>query len=232
MNGHLTTGGMIDPLEAYLAREGAGDPAPLFHGDFIAIDGRSGVWSRNKQPMSVVEPFLIDVPHVVVGWVKMIDGKPVDRTNLGYLFQGYQPPTRDELGDLDPRNWPWDNGKRKDPWRVAIYLPLRNSKGEPLVYSPFAPTQLAAIRSFLAAYKREKVEGKYPMALLRSRSFPNDAGGTTFVPVFEFTGQWVLLDGKEAPETRLIPVPQAKPQALPKPDEPPHDDMNDDIPFD
>ena len=115
-------------------------------------------------PLPITESYVINVYDVVTGIIKMVDRKPVDRTNLGYIRDGYQPPLRKHLGDLNPRDWPLDNGKPKDPWQPTIYLPMWNSKGEALVFAPLAATQISAVKAFIGQFARERVDGMFPVS--------------------------------------------------------------------
>ena len=45
------------------------------------------------------------------------DNKPTDQV-MGRIAAGYQPPRRNELGDIDPDDWDVDDdGKPRDPWQ-------------------------------------------------------------------------------------------------------------------
>src|SRR5262245_13538409 len=58
------------------------------------------------------------------GWVKFVDGKPVDY-RIGLVREGYVLPTRQSLGDNDPAFWPTDKkGNPQDIWVKQAYLPI------------------------------------------------------------------------------------------------------------
>ena len=59
---------------------------------------------------------------LTVGFVKWAGGKVVD-DELGLVVDGYRPPHRNELGDLDSKTWEKENdGALKDPWQKATML--------------------------------------------------------------------------------------------------------------
>ena len=136
--------------------------------------------------------------------------------------------------------WPWNKQgtKREDPWKKTTYLRMRNMEDDGLViFGPFADTQRAAIKKFVAIVRRVDREGKQPVVLLESRSFKNQAGGLTYVPDFKIVG-WKDWE----PDTPALPLtPIAVPITPPAKAPPPKlaaparkrsdPDMDDEIPF-
>jgi hypothetical protein len=68
-------------------------------------------------------------------WTKWIGQKPVDRSKFGTMMQ-VEPPTRDQLGDLDNTKWEMDTRTNtpRDPWTYTLMLPLLDSDGEKFVF--------------------------------------------------------------------------------------------------
>jgi hypothetical protein len=218
----------VDPLDYYLQREKV-DEGVAFDGTFVNFNGQTGVWSANKRPL-LPGPALVNVYGTVIGWIKLEGGKITDRTNLGFLINGYVPPDRESLGDLDESRWSYNNGRREDPWKKVAYLQMTIGN-QNFIYAPFAPTQVSAVNAFIAMFRRERVRaaGKFPLVELDARDFTNNSGGTTFAPVFRVVG-WGYLDGAPAPEPPMVEV-KPKPLALDKPKPAKKGDMDDDIPF-
>src|SRR5262249_48902140 len=51
--------------------------------------------------------------------------KKVPERRVGKISEGYQPPPRATLGDMDKSQWKTGlNGKLEDPWKLVAYLPL------------------------------------------------------------------------------------------------------------
>src|SRR5262249_8315842 len=62
--------------------------------------------------------------EIRLGWQQWVDGKPVDRC-AGRVADGFVPPRRSELGDLD--EWQWelqDDGSRRDPLQFVMAVPI------------------------------------------------------------------------------------------------------------
>jgi hypothetical protein len=225
---------LIHPLDLYLQRED-GDIA-FFEGDYVFFNGQTGKWSRgsDKEPINATVPFLCNMHEIHIGWLKFVpDSKP--ERKIGRIVDGYVRPAREALDDLEEQYWPVNRrGDREDPWKRVTYLPMRCMEdGAPVVYGPFSDTARRAIKSFIAIYRRSNRAGKFPVVLLETGSFPNKAGGTTFVPEFKIIG-WEYWSGQPAPEPQPVTPPPpapAKPsvKALPKRGE--LSDMDDEIPF-
>ena len=227
---------LVNPYDLFLQREEGSDA--FFDGDFVNFNGQTGAWTRRKEPIGATVPFLCNMRQIALGWVKLVDGKPVDR-RTGFLIEGYERPERssNQLDDHEASRWPLNRrGEREDPWRKTTYLPMRCMEdGENVVYGPFADTQRKAIRSFIGIYRRSVRDGKDPVVLLENRSFVNQSGGTTYVPTFKIIG-WEYWDGAPAPDVQPVAVPTA-PAATPAmvklaaPAAAKQDDMDDEIPF-
>jgi hypothetical protein len=224
---------LINPFDLFLQREEGSDA--FFEGDFITINGQTGVWMRRKELISTTTRFLCNMREIALGWVKFVDGKVQDRMT-GFLIDGYERPPREALDDYEERHWPFNRqGKREDPWKKTTYLPMRCVEDdENVVFGPFADTQRKAIRQFIAIYRRTERDGRVPVVLLENRSFPNNSGGTTYVPTFKIIG-WEYWNGVPPPELQPVKVPAA-PAAKPVLTKPAaaadrRDDMDDEIPF-
>ena len=73
-------------------------------------------------------------------------------------------------------------------------------------------------------------QGKSPVILLESRSFPNKNGGTTTWAVFKLIGWEFFAPGVPAPPVTLIAVPVVPPAPAANA-QPRHGDMDDEVPF-
>ena len=230
---------LVDPFDLFLEREPGG--TDFFDGDFINLNGQTGAWTRGskKDPIGSTVMFLCNMREIAIGWLKIVDGKIADRQS-GRIEDGYQRPPREELDDRDDRRWPLNNrGEPEDPWKRTAYLPMRCLEdGEPVVFGPFAPTQLAAIKQLVKVFRRVDRGGKDPVLLLESDSFKNKSGGTTYKPGFKIVG-WEFWepDKPASPMTPIaVPIPPSAKRATAKLAAPTRKravggDLDDEIPF-
>jgi hypothetical protein len=226
----------VHPLDLYLENEPGG--GTFFEGEFINFNGQTGEWSlgrdNNKRAIGSTTPFLVNTAGMAIGHVKCVDGKIVDR-EIGLVADGYRRKAREELDDYPERCWPYVNGMRRDPWLRTTYLPMRNTETDELVvYGPFSPSALKAIKDFVALVRRSNRGGMDPVVLLGSRRFTNQHGGINYAPVFTIAG-WESWDGQPAPALSPIAVPIA-PRAASTTIAPARKssvdcDLNDEVPF-
>jgi hypothetical protein len=137
----------VDPLDFYLENEPGED---FFEGEFIFFNGQTGVWTRGpeKKPITASVPFLANPYDLRIGWIKLVDGKIIDR-KVGRIRDGYQRLPREELDDFDERSWPRDpkSGTPQDPWKQVTYLPMQcQEDGEACVFGPKRPRRHQGVR--------------------------------------------------------------------------------------
>src|SRR5262245_36318819 len=87
-------------------------------GDLLLFT-KFGEWmhgrDRGKLPNGTV--LAAYMKTLAAGWVRWEDGQITD-PRMGLVCDGFVPPKRDELGDMDRSKWDrLDDGKEKDPWR-------------------------------------------------------------------------------------------------------------------
>jgi len=149
----------VNPLDHYLANEPGGSGF-LVDGEFLNLNGQGGEWliGREKRPIGATTPFLVHVEGMAIGHVKLVDGKIAER-EIGLVAEGYQRKEREELDDFKEHTWPLNRrGEREDPWKKTTYLPMRSMEDdEPVVFGPIAPTQLNAIKQFVAVVRRTEL---------------------------------------------------------------------------
>jgi hypothetical protein len=206
----------MDPYDAYLQQEGA--PEVFFEGKYFNFNGQTGVWTcgKQQQPINLAERLLCNIAGVAVGWIRMLDNK-IDTRVLGFLIEGYLPTTREALPDQDKTKWPFNKqGVKEDPWKKAIYLPMRTEQGESVVFAPMAATQINAVHQFLRTCRRTGRDGLDPVVTLGSESFRNAHDGTTWKPTFTFRDWQYWISGTPRPEPRpvLVSSEPAKPAAV------------------
>jgi hypothetical protein len=148
-------------------------------------------------------------------WV-MFHGEGNQPTKIaGLIFEGFELPPRESLGNLDPSLWELGlNGKPSDPWVHQMNLPLQAvSDGQLFTFSTQSITGRKAVGTLLRHYARMEKQGadSYPIIRLKTGSFTHSDPrvGVVRVPV-------LAVVGKTAKDSA------AKPDAA---------DLHDEIPF-
>jgi hypothetical protein len=133
--------------------------------------------------------FIAHVSHWTRGWVKFVGGSLVEH-RIGKVVDGFRVPEREELGDLDPTNWPKDrSGKPQDVWCQQSYLPLENVEtGEVITFVSGSHGGRAAI-STLCGYAARHIGtmGK-PRIKLAVESYKHKDYGRIDKPEFKVVG--------------------------------------------
>jgi hypothetical protein len=141
------------------------------------------------------------------GWLKWGDGHPVDDTKLGRASE-YDPPPREELGDLDKTKW---DDPEQDPWQMQNILPLTDMETDELVlFCSGSWGGLKAIRKVVSAYYREVTKGSNrgnPIISLDTYERKTDFGMTP-TPKFEI----ISWENADAP---LPPIGEAMDDEIP-----------------
>src|SRR5262249_55948462 len=150
--------------------------------EFLNFNGQTGECTigKDKRKIGATTPFLVHLHDMAVGWGKLDrELKKIIRRGVGCVREGYGRLARQKLDDLDESTWPRNKrGEREDPWKKVTMLPMRNMEDDGLaVFGPLAPTQLGAIKRFIATCRRTDRGGKEPVVLLKNRNFKNQSGG-------------------------------------------------------
>jgi hypothetical protein len=199
-----------------------------------------GDWQLGRDKLQVNgTQWVARVDWAFHGWQKWWDGRVRDY-RLGYVVDGFVPPQRAELGDLDTDAWSvWNNGR--DPWQLGWSLPLYNQVSfEEVLWTTDTMGGRDCLAALMNAYAdrldSNPADGKIlPIVELGTSSYPHPARGQIKIPVLDITG-WAAPPNKPRP-----PLPVAEPQALPTPAvepeqaiEGPHArlaDFDDEVPF-
>jgi hypothetical protein len=93
---------------------------------------------------------------LAIGWLRWDNSAPTD-PRMGLVVDGFQPPRRSELGDLDKEMWERDSeGEPRDPWQFSNNLVLREIEtGEVYTFVTSSKGGLGAIGELC------KVHGKH-----------------------------------------------------------------------
>jgi hypothetical protein len=220
---------LVNPFTHFARRYSSS--ATFFSGDFIQVNGNTGALTRgaDNRPVDKTEYFKANMHEAMFGWVKWTKGQVEDR-RLGYIIQGFEPPEREALGDLhhDP-----------DPWRLTVYLPMKDSKGEVCCFTASSQSGIDAVCELCDIYARPGADrqGKQPVLQIVVTSYENKKySRTVYKPKFVPIG-WEFWDDKTpAPEIKPIAVPvisvdKAAPVLTTTSKSPRFGDMDDEFPF-
>jgi hypothetical protein len=203
-----------NPFEAYgeaaTARAIEGTLLRFSKGDFLA--GAEAV----DVPLGTKLVAVMD--SLTIGWVDWRDSKPIDQ-RVGLVIDGFQPPRRSDLGDLDREVWERDSeGKPRDPWQFTNYLVMREVEtSEVYTFATSSKGGLGAIGELSKVYGKNLRQrpDDYPIVELDVGSYQHRdrSLGRIKFPIFKVVG-WV---NKNDPGTDKAPV--AEPHKLPPSDQ-------------
>jgi hypothetical protein len=137
-------------------------------------------------------------------------GEPPDRRG-GLLFEGFQLPLRQELGDLDEAEWPEGlNGVAEDPWCHEVSIVLQRQDGELATFSTISKTGRRSISTLLQHYRRSQktAPGTLPVVKLKSGSYKHERFGEVAIPILQVCGR-VSANGaaRSDPKEMDDPIP-------------------------
>lgn len=226
----------VDPFEAF-----GEEQASRAHitGDLLRFT-KHGDWKAGQEQATLDEGtrMLAYMPGLKRGWVKWSDGSPT-RHLLGLVSEGYTPPAREDLGDMDENDWPELNGNSIDPWQKTNYLVMLDESGQLYTFVTASKGGLTAVGAISSVYgKRRKMKSdEIPIVELHSRSYNHKQFGETFAPDIKITG-WAkipenfaelasAMDSEDEPvndktesfggkAAKALAKPQAKPQGKAK----------------
>src|SRR5262249_32599100 len=123
-----------------------------------------------------------DPADAITGWQRFKDNVPI--YCLGRVADGYQPPEREQLGDLP------EDGK-KDPWQRIDLLPFWDVESrEVLLFNAGNRGSRSAVANLIGAYAdnaaaHPEESGKVPLIELATDSYKSQHGKQIYVPTFE-----------------------------------------------
>jgi hypothetical protein len=162
--------------------------------------------------------FIASCDETLVGWIRFNgEGAPPDRIQ-GLLYDGFQMPARESLGDLDQTKWEKGlSGQPQDPWLHQMSVVLQETGSlEIFTFSTTSATGRRAVGNLLRHYERlRRADANlYPIVRLKSGGFHHKDPRVGWVATPQF-----------------VVVGKAPKDSAAKPDSTTASDMNDQIPF-
>lgn len=160
---------------------------------------KTGDWiaGQEEEELELGTELIMGLNTLKRGWQKWSDNKPVD-ARMGLMSEGYRPPNRDELGDLDEEQWEYDETSKqsRDPWQKTIIVLLKDpATGDIYTYATSSKSGIAALGEASQIYGDRIQDGsdpeEMPVIRLQQSSYKHKTYGKIMIPVFEFTEQWV-----------------------------------------
>src|SRR5262245_31905623 len=122
-----------------------------FIGDLLTFS-RYGEYlaGRDKVQIPLGTKVVVHVPTTMAGFIKWQDNRPVEY-RMGLIADGFTPPKRSELGDLDKTLWDsYEDGRDKDPWQFTNQVVMTNPEtNEIFTFSTSSKTGLSAFGEVL-----------------------------------------------------------------------------------
>jgi hypothetical protein len=160
------------------------------------------------EPVSPDVDFIALCDETLIGWIKFnADDEPPERVQ-GLLYENFVMPPREELGDMDPAQWPAGlSGEPVDPWQHQINLVLQHADTkEMFTFSTSSMTGRRAVGNLLHHYDRMRRlhPDELPVVRLRAGGFQHKDDRIGFVPtpVFCVVGR-TPRDSAAKPDTSL-----------------------------
>lgn len=157
-----------------------------------------GIWLAGKDggELPIGTTLVAIMSSLVIGWQRWENGKPTE-VRLGRLCDGFEPPRRRDLGDIDQDEWERDaNGVLRDPWCFinSIALVDPNNPARIFTFTTSSRGGISAITDLCGAYgsRLKHEDGEYPVVELKRGSYPhsNRSYGMIPTPVLDVVS-WV-----------------------------------------
>jgi hypothetical protein len=165
------------------------------------------VTADDDQPIAEDSEFIALADQTMVGWIRFNEDEPPTRV-MGLLYDGFEMPARETLGDLDEAKWDVGlDGRPADPWTHQTYLVLQHADtAELYTFVTASKTGRRAVGNLLHHYNRmlRTHPGELPVVRLRTGSFEHrdERVGRVKTPVFQVVGR-APQDSVAKPDTSV-----------------------------
>jgi hypothetical protein len=190
-----------------------GDLLKFVQGDFLA--GQEG------REIPIGTRLIGRMNTLCVGYQRWEDGKPTEQRHMGFVAEGYVPPKRSELGDLDKGLWERDAKGPKDPWSFGNLLVFDNPKtGEVFTFATTSRGGISAVGEVCKLYGKRvrQYPDEDPLIELNGSSYlhRDKTIGRVKVPVFKLVGWTKKNDSNDNAPTPTDPPKSPAPTAPPR----------------
>src|SRR5262249_41454583 len=112
--------------------------------------------------------FIVHASQLTFCWIKFVGDKVVDRKAIR-AADGFRPPEREDLGDLDQTQWEVKDGTLRDPWTFQHVLALEHAEtGEVYAFTTSSIGGQIATKELVNAYaKRVQKTGSRALPIAR-----------------------------------------------------------------
>jgi hypothetical protein len=142
--------------------------------------------------------YLAAMRSLRTGWARWRDDQPVAIIS-GLVGAGFKPPTRADLGDVDPARWDYPE---RDPWQKFSALVLLNLQVmKPVTFIAATAGDMGAVGLLCRAYSRQGLL-KLPVVRLQAISSRSQGMLRICYPWFQIIGWAGGDDAEDAPTPR------------------------------
>ena len=179
-------------------------------GRLVKFDGKEGEFktSDDDKPVPEGKEFVVLADDTLVGWVRFNGPGEAPDKAMGLLYDGYEMPTRESLGDLDPAAWETGlDNQPQDPWQHHQCLVLQDVEtAELFTFTTASKTGRRAVGNLLRHYDRMRKThpDELPVIRLGKGGFEHKDSRVGFVnvPVFVVCGR-APKDSTAKPDTGI-----------------------------
>jgi hypothetical protein len=156
-------------------------------GRFIVVD--------TEEEISDDREFICLADETLCGWIRFSEEEDAPPTRIqGLLYRGFKMPLREELGDMDERQWPkgLDGRTPSDPWLHQILVVFQEVKTSALVtFSTTSITGRRACGGLLSHFNRLRKDDPdaYPIVKMKPSGYTSKKFGWVNVPSFAIVGR-------------------------------------------
>jgi hypothetical protein len=158
---------------------------------------KEGTWvtADDGEPVAETVRFIVLANQTRIGWIKFNGEGQTPTMEGGLLYEGYQMPPREQMGDLDPSEWEIGlDGKPADPWLHQIDVVLQNEEtAEMFHFAARTKTSRRAVAITLRHYDRiaRAYPGALPLVVLRVGGYQHSEKRVGWVktPVLQVVGR-------------------------------------------
>jgi hypothetical protein len=191
-----TGGGLVqlDPamLEKNLAQFAEDTQARSWVGELLKFVRGKYKAGKDGKIVPIGTQLVVALDTLERGWQRWDNGEITD-SRAGLVWQGYQSPTRAELGDTDKSLWPIDptSGHKRDPWQKSARVVMYGKKGDTSSLYTFISSSyggIGALGKFAEnAGKQIRMHPNcYPVATLKADSYYHSKlKADVDIPIFE-----------------------------------------------